>query len=136
MTDGFDEARFALRIAGDPVLFVTHVPLTEVPDGVVNVHGHTHQHQAAGAERHINVCVEQLEYRPRRLTDIRRLARELLGENPAPSGTTAERLAWAERRNDREEATGRRTIHVSLIPVVPTRSTRTPGGGRRPGATI
>ena len=82
-------------------MFVTHVPLTEVPDGVVNVHGETHRHRAAGADRHINVCVEQLEYRPRRLTDIRRLARELLGEDPAPSGTTAERLAWAETKERR-----------------------------------
>ena len=96
MTDGFDEVRFALRIAGDPVLAVTQVPLTEVPGGVVNIHGHTHQHQAAGAYRHINICVEQLEYRPGHLTDIRRLARALLGENPAPAGTTAERMAWAE----------------------------------------
>lgn len=95
-TDGFDEVRFALRIAGDPVLLVTHVPLTDVPGGVVNVHGHTHQHQAAGANRHINVCVEQLEYRPRHLTDIRRLARALLEEDRAPAGTTAERMAWAE----------------------------------------
>ena len=44
VTDGFDETRFAVRIAGDPVLAVTHVPLAEVPGGVVNVHGHTHHH--------------------------------------------------------------------------------------------
>ena len=96
VTDGFEEAYFALRLGGDPVLLVTHVPLTNVPTGTVNVHGHTHQHQAASANRHINICVEQLQYRPRRLTEIRRLARELIRENPVPGRTTAEQLAWAE----------------------------------------
>ena len=96
MTDGFHEAYFALRLPGDPVLLVTHMPLINVPSGSVNVHGHTHQNQAAGANRHINICVEQLEYRPRRLTEIRRLAQELIRENPAPGKTTGEQLAWAE----------------------------------------
>ena len=94
VTDGFDEAHLAVRLAGDPVLVVTHIPLAEVPDDTVNVHGHTHHHQAAsGTNRYINISVEQLEYRPRRLTEIRRLARELLRENPVPDGTTAEQLA-------------------------------------------
>ena len=39
---------------------------------------------------------ELVEYRPRHLTDIRRLARALLEGDPAPAGTTAERKAWAE----------------------------------------
>ena len=98
VTDGFDEAYFAVSLAGNPVLLVTHVPLTDVPSGIVNVHGHTHQHQAAGANRHINICVEQLEYRPRRLTEIRRLARELLRENPVPGETTGEQIAWTEAK--------------------------------------
>ena len=95
-TDGFDEAYLALRLAGDPVLVVTHMPLADVPGDTVNVHGHTHQHRAAGATRHVNICVEQLEYRPRRVTEIRRLARELVHENPVPGGTTAEQLARLE----------------------------------------
>ena len=98
VTDGFDEAYFALRFAGDPVLVVTHVPLADVPSGIVNVHGHTHQHQAVDANRHINVSVEQLEYRPRRLTEIRRLARELLRERPVRGETTAEQLARAQAK--------------------------------------
>ena len=85
-TDGFDEAYLALRLAGDPVLVVTHMPLADVPGDTVNVHGHTHQHRAAGATRQVNICVEQLEYQPRRVTEIRRLARELVHENPVPGG--------------------------------------------------
>lgn len=60
VTDGFDEAQFALRIAADGVLAVTHAPHTEVPGSVVNVHGHTHQHQAASADRHISVKQESV----------------------------------------------------------------------------
>ena len=52
------------RLAGYPILAVTHVSLTEVPGGVMNVHGHTHHHQAADAGRQINIRVEQLKYRP------------------------------------------------------------------------
>ena len=82
--------------ADDTIIVAGDVPLTEVPGGVVNVNCHTHQHQAAGTDRHINICVEQLKHRPGRLTDIRRLARALLGENPAPRETKGERMAWAE----------------------------------------
>ena len=101
MTDGFDEARFALRLAGDPVPLVTHMALAAVPGGVLNVPDHSHQHQAASANLHINISVEQLKYRPGRPTDIRRLARALLGGNPAPGGTTAEPLAWAAAKERR-----------------------------------
>ncbi len=92
-TDSFDEAHFAVRLAGDPVLLITHIPLTDVPAGTVNVHGHTHHRDAPGAGRHINVCVEQLEYRPRRLSEIRRLAVEIVHGNTVPGATTAEQLA-------------------------------------------
>ena len=92
-TDGFDEAYLALRLAGDPVLVVTHMPLAIMPAGAVNVHGHTHQHEAENASRHINVAVEQIEYRPRRLAEIRALARRILRARPTPNATTAERLS-------------------------------------------
>ena len=97
-TDGFDAAFFAMKLGGDPVIALTHIPLAHVPNGMVNVHGHTHQHQAAGATRHINISVEQLEYRPRLLTEIQLLARELVRENRVPGRTTAEQLEQLESR--------------------------------------
>ena len=40
----------------------------------MNVHGHLHAGRVKGSTAHVNVSVEQIDYRPRRLTDIRRLA--------------------------------------------------------------
>ena len=76
---------------GDPPLLLTHVPLIEVPPGCVNVHGHIHE-KPSPTNRHVNVSVEQLEYGPARMSDIRRLARRLLERREIPKGTTAERL--------------------------------------------
>ena len=69
---------------GEPPLLLTHVPLLQVPAGCINVHGHVHGKQPPSSNRHINVNVEQLNYRPARLSDIRRLALRLLMEEPSP----------------------------------------------------
>ena len=63
---------------GDPPLLMTHFPLRRVPEGCVNLHGHLHNATVRGSTRHINVCVEQVHYRPRSLTAIRRLAKHLV----------------------------------------------------------
>ncbi len=76
VTDPFDEAHLALAAAGDPPLVLTHLPLEEVPEGAVNLHGRIHRHRLPG--RRINVSVEQLEYRPWPLTALRRLAGRLV----------------------------------------------------------
>ena len=39
---GTGTASMTLVIRSDPPLLVTHVPMAEVPDGCVNVHGHEH----------------------------------------------------------------------------------------------
>ena len=82
---------------GDPPLLLTHVPLLEVPAGTVNVHGHEHHDPSPTTDRHINVCVEQLDYRPARLSDIRLLARRMLDETGVPDHTTAVRIEMARR---------------------------------------
>ena len=71
------------------------MPLAEVPDGFVNVHGHTHD-EAPRRSRHINVSVEQLDYRPVALGRIKALARELLAERYPDGQTTLERIATVE----------------------------------------
>ena len=76
--DGFDETYSTLCVGGDPPLLMTHIPLRIVPDGCVNLHGHIHHHRVAGRTRHINLSVEQVRYRPRALTSIRRLAARLV----------------------------------------------------------
>lgn len=92
VTDGFDEAYFARYAPGDPPVLLTHIPLREVPDGAVNVHGHLHQRRVPGRTRHVNVSVEQVGYRPQSLTAIRRLGGRLVRGEVVPGGTTAEQL--------------------------------------------
>ena len=91
--DGFDGVYSVLHVPGEPPLLMTHVPLLAVPDGCVNVHGHLHGARVPGATPHINVSVEQLDYRPSRLTDIRRLAARVVAAGGVPGRTTAEQLA-------------------------------------------
>ena len=40
----------------------------------MNVHGHLHEQESPVPNRQINVSVEQLDYRPARMSDIRQLA--------------------------------------------------------------
>ena len=91
VTDPFDDAHLALAVGGDPPLVLTHIPLEEVPEGTVNLHGHLHQHRLPG--RRINVSVEQLEYRPWPLPALRRLAGRLVRGEAVPGETVAEQLA-------------------------------------------
>ena len=82
---------------GEPPLLLTHVPLLQVPPGCVNVHGHVHQKESPSRNRHINVSVEQLNYRPARMSDIRRLSRRLLEGRIVPGHSTRARLNVVER---------------------------------------
>ena len=91
---GFDEIYSVLYADGDPPLLMTHYPLRRVPEGCVNVHGHLHNAKVRRSTRHINVCVEQMQYEPRSLTQIRRLAKHLVVRNRVlPGRTTAQQLA-------------------------------------------
>ena len=90
--EGFDEVHSTLYVEGDPPLLLTHVPLRVVPDGCVNIHGHLHQKRVPGSTRHINVCVEQLQYQPEALTALRALAQHLLESHAVQGDTTANRL--------------------------------------------
>ena len=78
-----------LAAPGEPPLLLTH--------GCVNVHGHVHQKESPSRNRHINVSVEQLNYRPAKLSDIRRLARRLLEGRTVPGDSTRARLNVVER---------------------------------------
>lgn len=89
---GFDTIYAALVIDGDPPLLCTHMPLASVPAGCVNVHGHTHD-EAPRRSAHINVSVEQLDYRPVPLQSVRALAKELAAERYPEGATTLERIA-------------------------------------------
>ena len=86
---GFDVVCGSVYSHGDPPLLLTHVPLRRVPPACVNVHGHLHVGRVKGSTAHVNVSVEQLDYRPRRLTDIRRLAAVLARGRSLPGRTTA-----------------------------------------------
>ena len=84
---GFDRVWSAMVSGGEPPLIWTHYPLNEVPDGYVNIHGHVHDDPPRRTP-HINVSVEQLDYRPVPLASLRALAGVLVkGEYPAGSTT-------------------------------------------------
>ena len=88
---GFDQTGSAMLVDGDPPLAFTHIPLKSVPEGCVNVHGHTHD-EPPRPTPHINVSVEQLDYRPVALDRIRALAKEIVAGHHPPGTTTMERL--------------------------------------------
>ena len=92
-----DDRTVTLHAAGDPPLLLTHVPLVELPAGTVNVHGHLHDQASPTRNRHIGVSVEQLKYRPARLSEIRRLARRLVEGRDVPGHSTRARLNVVER---------------------------------------
>ena len=92
-----DRTAVTLHASGEPPLLLTHVPLLHVPHGAVNVHGHLHEQEAPTPNRHVNVGVEQLNYRPARLSEIRRLARRMLEGRTVPGHTTRARLNVVER---------------------------------------
>ena len=88
---GCDAAWMTLLIPGDPPLFLTHIPMGEVPAGGVNLYGHVHNEPLRHGPR-VNICVEHTEYRPLPLEVLRRLARARL-EDPRPRGeTTADEI--------------------------------------------
>ena len=88
---GFDRVWSVMVSGGQPPLIWTHYPLSEVPTGYVNIHGHVHDDPPRQSP-HINVSVEQLDYCPVSLASLRALARVLVrGEYPA-GNTTLERL--------------------------------------------
>ena len=70
------------------------MPLDDVPSGGVNVHGRGHLKTWVD-ERRINVCVEQIGYRPSPMADVRRLARRVSQAPVGGSATTDLFIAWA-----------------------------------------
>ena len=51
--------------AADPPLVLTHLPLTTVSPGTVNVHGHIHRDRTRGPRE--DISVEQTQWRPVRV---------------------------------------------------------------------
>ena len=92
----FDETKALLTSPGNPTLVFTHVPLLNVLDGCVNVHGHTHEKLLAPDSPRINVSVEQLEYRLIGMSRLRRLARVILAGDGPGGETTMDRVRTLE----------------------------------------
>lgn len=96
--DGFDRAHAMLFASGPPLLVFTHLPLprADIPSGWVNIHGHTHNNDRPDGAPRINVCVEQLDYRPVRLSRLMPLAGALAAGAAPADGTTLERVKALE----------------------------------------
>ena len=88
---GFGHVWSLMVSNGEPPLIWTHKPLAVVPMGYVNVHGHQHD-EAPARTPHINVSVEQLDYRPVALSALRALALELVKGVYPEGNTTLARL--------------------------------------------
>ena len=95
--EGFNEVCAVLYADGDPRLIFTHVPIAteHLPEGWVSVHGHMHNAPPENTP-HINVSVEQLDYRPVELSRIRVLAGALARKEYPAGRTTLERIAALE----------------------------------------
>ncbi len=93
--DGFDDICSLLYAPGDPPLLFTHMPMFEVPEGWVNVHGHTHASPVT-CSPHINVSVEHIRYCPLALPRIRALAKALAQAHYPAGSTTLERIESLE----------------------------------------
>ena len=65
----------------------------------MHIHGHVHEQESPTPNRHVNVSVEQLNYRPVRLSEIRRLARRLVEGRTVPG---AQHPSAAGRRRTRD----------------------------------
>ena len=89
--EGFDRVWSVMLSGGEPPLIWTHYPLSQVPSGYVNLHGHIHDDPPTRTP-HINVSVEQLDYAPVSLARLRPLARALANGEYPPGETTLERL--------------------------------------------
>ena len=107
----FDTVVACAHLPGEPDLLFTHVPLDDVPTDCVNVHGHVHLKMSVDEQR-INVCVEQIGYRPIPVADVRRLA-ERMDQLPPGGGRhdrhlhrLGEGLAGRERRTEKHAVTG------------------------------
>ena len=94
-TLGFDEVWALLVSDGDPPLIWKHAPLPHVPNGHVNIHGHLHNENLAESA-HINVSVEQIEYRPLSLKRVLRLAQAIVVGKYPDGRTTLERIRSLE----------------------------------------
>jgi len=62
----FDEMHSIISLQN---FIISHHPWNNVPSGYYHIHGHTHVHKTNNP-LHINVCVENTDYRPRNFVDI------------------------------------------------------------------
>ena len=87
----FDTVAACAHLPGGPDLLLTHVPLDDVPASCVSVHGHVHRKRSVD-ECRINVCVEQIGYRPIPMANVRKLARRM--EQAGTPAGPARRRCW------------------------------------------
>ena len=88
---GFGHVWSVMVSGGEPPLIWTHKPLAVVPVSYVNIHGHVHDDPPTRTP-HINVSVEQLDYRPVPLSALRALAQALVRGVYPEGNTTLARL--------------------------------------------
>ena len=99
---GFEAVYPTLIAETDPPLLLTHEPLDTVPAECFNIHGHLHGEAGSPwSARHLNVNVEQTNFRPIRVLDLVMTGKALLGGKLAIRRTTAETVAAATRQAKR-----------------------------------
>ena len=64
------DSYFSLKYRKQRITF-THVPIVLTYQNEINVHGHVHNSSFTGlTKRHLNTCVEVMDYGPRAITDL------------------------------------------------------------------
>ena len=68
---GFEEI-FDKPVRYNDNFIFSHEPMFVVPDRMINVHGHIHEKKIdlPNPEKYINVSVEQIDYRPKSLSEV------------------------------------------------------------------
>ena len=107
------------------------MPLSGVPAGEVNVHGHVNNQEALRPGPFINICVEHTGYRPLPLEAIR-AARRL--EDPRPRGATTIEETVGPRRVLGHQPAPWRSCHDGGSEWRPSRPDRLRGGFTEPGS--
>lgn len=59
----FDEVYEGFKSISDRII-LSHEPIIPIPEYMFNIHGHVHDKNNKGDERHLNVCAESIDYTP------------------------------------------------------------------------
>ena len=73
----YEQIALSMLIPGSPAMAVTHVPMTNVPAGMVNIHAQSAADQRQGAALRMDVSADALGFEPMNVEELRQRAQWL-----------------------------------------------------------